>query len=252
MATEITVQEYEQAINLLPEKDKILLRKLYYAEPCSDKDEIGRRLGYKGAANGAIYPIGQKIANILNIEIDLTGYSNTKESKGWFFVIHRQFFEDKHSLTEIFDTVKYWDMQPNLRIALENLGIANSETKENEILLENEISDSEAEVYSEGSLMKVWVLKAERSKEAVEAARKIHGDRCKGCHIDFKKMYGDDVDNIIHYHHINPLKAGLRKTNPKTDLFPLCPNCHAVVHSQKQLMTIEDLQNRVRINNKLN
>ena len=30
--------------------------------------------------------------------------------------------------------------------------------------------------------------------------------------------------------------------NPKTDLIPLCPNCHAMVHKRKPAYSIEELK----------
>ncbi|MFN2458235.1 MAG: HNH endonuclease, partial [Chitinophagaceae bacterium] len=137
--------------------------------------------------------------------------------------------------------VKFWDMDPNLRKALENLGVV-----QNHEVLPTEIEEQEKSLYPEGAIIVTYVDRFERSKEARAIALQEHGNTCKGCQIDFKQIYGDDMKEIIEVHHIHHLKDGSRQTNPHTDLIPLCPNCHAVVHSNpNQLMSIKELQMRV-------
>lgn len=252
MANDITVSQYERALGSLTKEEKDFLVKLYHVEPASDQYEIGRKLGYKGSPNLRISNIGKRISKFLNIEPDLSGYNDKVKEKGWFFFIHRayrQYLEKQNSIAEIYNKETYWDMEPNLRTALENLGLVNQHDSYDEEILNTEIDEQERLLYPEGTLVQKWVLKAERNRQAIEAAKQLKGDICKGCEINFKGIYGGDVPNIIEYHHINQMKSGERETNPETDLFPLCPNCHAVVHSQKELMTIEELQKRIKGNN---
>ncbi|MFC1460592.1 HNH endonuclease [Microvirga arabica] len=46
--------------------------------------------------------------------------------------------------------------------------------------------------------------------------------------------------DFIHIHHKRPLSlaGGPTLIDPKTDLAPLCPNCHAIVHLGKTVRSI--------------
>ena len=42
------------------------------------------------------------------------------------------------------------------------------------------------------------------------------------------------VPGIIEVHHLRPLSDGCeRETDPAKDLIPVCPNCHALIHSRQ-------------------
>jgi predicted HNH restriction endonuclease len=54
------------------------------------------------------------------------------------------------------------------------------------------------------------------------------------CRFNFEAEYGQHGKGFIHVHHIKPLnETGETLVDPKTDLIPLCPNCHAMVHKNK-------------------
>ncbi len=49
---------------------------------------------------------------------------------------------------------------------------------------------------------------------------------------------------FIHVHHVTPLHK-IRSSyfvNPQTDLIPVCPNCHAVIHSKREPLSIEEMR----------
>ena len=93
----------------------------------------------------------------------------------------------------------------------------------------------EAETYIEGSVKRVLVNQYERDALAREKCLDHHGTVCSICGFDFSKCYGDSMSGFIHVHHINPLSdiGKEYQVNPITDLMPICPNCHAVIHSKK-------------------
>jgi putative restriction endonuclease len=64
------------------------------------------------------------------------------------------------------------------------------------------------------------------------------------CGLNFGKFYGVHGEGFIHVHHIKPLsESGETKVDPKTDLIPLCPNCHAMVHKKKtHTLSLEELK----------
>jgi 5-methylcytosine-specific restriction enzyme A len=52
------------------------------------------------------------------------------------------------------------------------------------------------------------------------------------CEFSFEDCYGPLGRNYIHVHHtleLSKVPSGYR-VNPVTDLLPLCPNCHAMIH----------------------
>ncbi len=89
-------------------------------------------------------------------------------------------------------------------------------------------------IYKEGERI-VGKLASEikRSPEARIACLAEKGHRCVICGFDSTESYG--VEGVIHVHHLNPLaeSEGMRPVDPLVDLVPVCPNCHAVIHSKK-------------------
>ena len=98
--------------------------------------------------------------------------------------------------------------------------------------------------YLEGTSTSVILKGRERSREARAEAIAIHGLSCKACDMNFEDRYGELGKGYIHIHHLTPFERedGPRRTKPKDDLVPLCPNCHAMVHRGKELLSIEALR----------
>ena len=73
------------------------------------------------------------------------------------------------------------------------------------------------------------------------------GYTCCVCGFDFEKQYGEIGKNFIHVHHIIPVsKMGEGYVvDPLTDLVPVCPNCHAMIHRTDPPLTLEDLKRRI-------
>jgi 5-methylcytosine-specific restriction protein A len=59
------------------------------------------------------------------------------------------------------------------------------------------------------------------------------------------RMFFQNQNQFIHVHHINPISSmgSVYKINPKQDLIPVCPNCHAMIHSKKPPFSMEEIQN---------
>ena len=106
----------------------------------------------------------------------------------------------------------------------------------------------------EGIKKTIIVNKYERSSKARENAVKYHGINCKVCNVNFEDAYGEIGKEFIHIHHIIPIhKIGKNyKVNYKTDLIPVCPNCHAMLHRKinGKEPTTEELKSM--LNNKYN
>ncbi|WP_338147063.1 HNH endonuclease [Pantoea stewartii] len=71
-----------------------------------------------------------------------------------------------------------------------------------------------------------------------------HGTACECCGFDFEKVYGENGKGFIHVHHIKPLHTvdDNYVVNPITDLIPLCPNCHEMVHRGSEIQSVENLK----------
>jgi len=66
----------------------------------------------------------------------------------------------------------------------------------------------------------------------------------------FQEVYGPIGAEFIHVHHLNPLSEakGVRNVKGAEDLRPVCPNCHAMLHSGSggTLLTIKELKKYMR------
>ena len=90
-------------------------------------------------------------------------------------------------------------------------------------------------VLTEGKVVEAVQTRYERNREAREACIAHYGAKCAICGFDFKETYGNDFEGIIQVHHIVPIsEIGAEYViDPIKDLIPVCPNCHAALHSKK-------------------
>jgi len=102
-----------------------------------------------------------------------------------------------------------------------------------EITFPDEVSSTQ--VFREGAARQVTKDVYERSPEARSRCIAYHGAYCGVCEFDFGKTYGEAVEGFIHVHHLRQLSeiGAQHEVNPIEDLLPVCPNCHAVIHSRR-------------------
>lgn len=124
-----------------------------------------------------------------------------------------------------------------------------------EVLVESSSGPAEAEEVSEGAVKQITVNACERNGKAVRICKQHYLNKykkltCQICGFDFGAFYGEEYNNMIHIHHVVPLskQKGNHKLNPKTDLLPVCPNCHLVLHANDGI-SVEDLKKRLAENN---
>ncbi len=74
----------------------------------------------------------------------------------------------------------------------------------------------------------------ERSRTNRALAIELHGRTCFVCRFSFSSVYGDIAENYVEIHHLVPVSMmdSPGVVDPRTDLVPLCANCHRVVHRQ--------------------
>lgn len=110
------------------------------------------------------------------------------------------------------------------------------------------------ETYTEGAERQITRNIRERDPNARAACiahyRAIHDGRlpCVVCDLDFGEAYGDLGAGYIHVHHLDPLSEsqGARSVSPTTDLVPVCPNCHAMIHLGGQTRSIAEVRDILR------
>jgi len=110
------------------------------------------------------------------------------------------------------------------------------------------LSTGELEVDSghvEGKAVRVEVSRYERDPRNRRACIQYHGAICEVCGFESSKVYRGVIDGYIHVHHKKPASTGVRKINPIKDLVPVCPNCHAMLHTRVPPWTTADLKRRL-------
>ena len=100
-----------------------------------------------------------------------------------------------------------------------------------------EVEPSATEL-SEGALRQVSQTKHERNQALRQLCLKHFGATCQACGMKFEAVYGEIGKGYIEVHHLSPISQtdGTHTVDPKTDLVPLCANCHAMIH---RLMSAE-------------
>lgn len=98
--------------------------------------------------------------------------------------------------------------------------------------------------YSEGKTKKVLVNSYERNPVARKKCIEHFGLNCQVCDFNFKEKFGDLGKDFIHVHHkIDIATIGNEySVNPLTDLIPVCPNCHSMLHKRKPAYSISELK----------
>ena len=136
-----------------------------------------------------------------------------------------------------------WQMLPQVAEALEKL---NWVTPISPIRLPDEVNDKSE--LTEGTTYRISVNAYERNAQARKQCIDHYGAKCFICGFDFESSYGPIASGYIHVHHLHPLsKIGTKYIiNPITDLRPVCPNCHSILHLGGQHRTIEEVQRLIQ------
>lgn len=96
----------------------------------------------------------------------------------------------------------------------------------------------------EGAISQSIVNRRERNPRNRLLCIRIHGDKCFCCGLQPRQVYGEG-GSIIEVHHLEPLSLlqSPRPYDPRTDLVPLCPNCHRAVHTRRPIpFSIEEVK----------
>jgi 5-methylcytosine-specific restriction protein A len=99
-------------------------------------------------------------------------------------------------------------------------------------------------VLLEGKQVKILVNKFERNREARSLYIQHYGVSCQVCDFDFEESFGEIGKDFIHVHHLFELSTIAKEyeVDPISDLIPVCPNCHAMLHKRKPAYTVLELR----------
>jgi len=138
-------------------------------------------------------------------------------------------------------------MQAIHSISKESLqGLLNRSSGPNGSIYPDEITN-DVDYITEGGRKTVIVNAYERSGRARSVCLRKYGYHCAVCGMLFANVYGEIGINFIHVHHNNPIAARKKayRIDPSRDLTPVCPNCHAMLHSCSPPLTINKLRSIV-------
>lgn len=115
-------------------------------------------------------------------------------------------------------------------------------TSNSDVFGREELKDVTASIQTNSS--RVYVNRYERDPRARALCLGHHGMHCACCGVLLADVYGNAASNLIHVHHLTPL-ANLPdgiEIDPVRDLRPVCPNCHAVIHTTNPPLGIEEVK----------
>lgn len=104
------------------------------------------------------------------------------------------------------------------------------------------------ERYPEGALQRIAVNRFERDAAARAECLRHYERRCIVCRLDPVQRYGPVGARAIHVHHLRPLSDVRAEyhVDPISDLRPVCPTCHAVIHSRTPPYSPDEVQAMLR------
>lgn len=110
----------------------------------------------------------------------------------------------------------------------------------------SEIYQNETFEFKEGDLSDRTHRYRERNSGAAVKIKKkaleLKSLKCKGCYIDYYHKHGELGISLMECHHLIPISSASHTgTTKSTDLVLLCANCHRLIHSRKEPLTIDEL-----------
>ncbi len=119
--------------------------------------------------------------------------------------------------------------------------------------ISNLYQDEDFEVDEGGLTLRTHKHRERNSSAAKKLKKKALESKsimCIGCKTNYYSIFGELGISVIECHHLIPLSSVSHTgTTKSSELVLLCANCHRLVHSRKEPLTIDELQS---INNAKN
>lgn len=174
-----------------------------------------------------------------------------KPVKTLYVISHCQHLNEAFPISKL---VKISDDKP----ISENYGYSYSMVYSEPIISDAEITVYPDEIvnpvkFKEGTTRTVSVNVYERSASARKACIEHYGWDCSVCGFNFEQHYGEFGKNFIHVHHLKSIADvdSQYEVDPISDLRPVCPNCHAMLHMQSPPISIEELKSILYLSQKI-
>jgi 5-methylcytosine-specific restriction endonuclease McrA len=98
----------------------------------------------------------------------------------------------------------------------------------------------------EGAIKEYFGKRYERDPINRKRALELHGLSCVVCEFNFEEIYGERGKDFIEVHHVKPLSTlggNEEQIDPRTDLVPVCSNCHRMIHRRHDdVLSIEQMK----------
>jgi predicted HNH restriction endonuclease len=111
-------------------------------------------------------------------------------------------------------------------------------------------SDSDVGVQEavEGRVYTTEVTFRRRNRALIETKKAQSDGHCEACGFCFEDHYGGLAKDCLVAHHINPIAHRTRPSMTSLDdIALLCPNCHAVVHTQDPPLSLEEVREMLKL-----
>ncbi len=223
-----SVEEYKIALQQPLSETQIQMLSLNYAAPdmAITGIQMARGMGWGnfGAANMHYGKLGRLIAKRIGKQIE-----PASDGEVYPLNVLAEFVGGAGHLE--------WWLWENLAVALEELELVDFGSN----IFPEDVSREESLL--EGTTYTVTVNVFERNPIARKICIEHHGSSCSICQFNFGEAYSN-MEGFIHVHHLR-LLSEIREEyiiDPIKDLRPVCPNCHAVIHSKRPAYSIEEVR----------
>lgn len=125
--------------------------------------------------------------------------------------------------------------------------------KNEAVHVENEADEESLVSYQEGKKSSKFVTIYERDQRLKKLAKSYHGTTCYACGFNFEDFYGEYAKDFIHIHHVVPVSefGQSKAVDYKTELVPVCANCHGIIHRKKdRTLSIDELKSMIAASQK--
>lgn len=222
---------------LTNETDLAIFQALYsFNDHKAYASQIGILLGYKGKyphapLNLEIGRYAKRIAKFYDIQLT---QRTSRKYKYWDLFFNG--WDDGRFFV--------WQLKPELAEALASNHLTGEQPYAEELLF-----DSSTTFY-EGAKKTIIVNSYERNIKARKRCIAYWGNKCSVCNFDFLETYGAIGAGFIHVHHLIPVWSigATYQVDPVNDLRPICPNCHAMLHTSDPPLDIEQLKAIIQAN----
>lgn len=240
MASELSVDQWSEILSrqeLTRDIDLAIFQTLYsFEDHKAYASQIGLLLGYKGKSphaplNSEIGRLAKRIAKYYDIHF--TEISARKYE--YWDLFFNGWKEGKYFV---------WQLRPDLAQAIDSLKLTGEQPYPDELSVESGLT------LTEGAKRTVVVNAYERSSRARSMCIAHWGSQCVVCDLDFANTYGTIGAGFIHVHHLVSV-AEIGKSylvDPVNNLRPVCPNCHAMLHTSSPPLSIEQLREMIHAN----